>query len=60
MKQVLAANKEAKRVNNVLDEDSDTFVKNECAADKWMIIELSQVRGRAAPGLGAMFTRHFY
>ncbi|PRW56078.1 membrane -like [Chlorella sorokiniana] len=41
---VLAANKEAKKTGALLDDDSDTFLKNECrAADKWVIIELSQV-----------------
>ena len=40
---LIAANKEAKKASAVLDSDSDTFCKNECKADKWIIIELSQV-----------------
>ena len=41
--QVIAANKEAKKSSALLDSDGDTFLKNECKADKWIIIELSQV-----------------
>ena len=41
--QIIAANKEAKKTSAVLDSDGDTFLKNECKADKWLIIELSQV-----------------
>lgn len=41
--QVIAANKEAKKASAVLDSDGDTFLKNECKSDKWIIIELSQV-----------------
>lgn len=41
--QIIGANKEAKKTSAVLDSDGDTFLKNECKADKWLIIELSQV-----------------
>ena len=41
--QIVAANKEAKKPNALLDNDGDTFLKNECKADKWVILELSQV-----------------
>ncbi len=40
---VVAANKEARKASALLDSDSDTFLKNECRADKWVIIELSQL-----------------
>ena len=40
---IVAANKEARKPESVLDSDGDTFLKNECRADKWLIIELSQV-----------------
>jgi hypothetical protein len=61
---VLAANKEAKKVGALLDDDSDTYLKNECRADKWVIVELSelgkvskielaQVRGRDCTCLSA-------
>jgi len=40
---VVGANKEARKPESVLDSDGDTFLKNECKADKWLIIELSQV-----------------
>ncbi|GAB4820809.1 hypothetical protein N2152v2_007855 [Parachlorella kessleri] len=40
---VIQANKEAKKLSALLDSDSDTYVKNDCKADKWYIIELSQV-----------------
>lgn len=40
---VVAGNKEAKKLSSILDNDGDTFVKNECKADKWVIIELSQM-----------------
>lgn len=40
---VLAANKEAKRAASILDSDGDTFMRNECKSDKWLIIELPQV-----------------
>lgn len=39
----MAANKEAKKLSALLDGDSDTYVKNDCKAEKWFIIELSQV-----------------
>jgi len=39
----VASNKEAKKASAILDTDSDTFMKNECKAEKWFIIELSQV-----------------
>ena len=41
--QVLAANREARKPGAVLDGDGDTFLKNECRADKWLLLELSQV-----------------
>ena len=41
--QVVAANREAKKTGALLDSDGDTFLKNECKADKWVIVELSQV-----------------
>lgn len=31
---MLAANKEVKKPNALLDDDSDTFLKNDCRADK--------------------------
>jgi hypothetical protein len=41
---IIASNKEAKKIADALDDDSDTFLKNECKArDKWVIIELSEV-----------------
>lgn len=41
---VLAANKEAKKTGALLDDDSDTFLKNDCRAEgKWVMLELSQV-----------------
>ena len=40
---VVACNKEAKKCSAILDTDSDTFMKNDCKADKWFIVELSQV-----------------
>lgn len=40
---VLAANPEAKRPERAIDKDIDSFMKNDCSADKWLIIELSQV-----------------
>lgn len=40
---LVAANKEAKKAVAVLDIDGDTFCKNDCRADKWYIIELSQL-----------------
>ena len=40
---VVQANKEAKKLAALLDADSDTYVKNDCKADKWYIIELSQL-----------------
>lgn len=40
---VLASNQGAKRVGALLDDDSDTFMRNECKDNKWVVIELSQV-----------------
>lgn len=40
---VLAANPGAKKPSGVLDDDSDTFMRNDCRDDKWLVIELSQV-----------------
>lgn len=41
---IVACNREAKKCSAILDTDSDTFMKNDCKADKWFIVELSQVR----------------
>ena len=41
--QVVAANREARKPGAVLDADGDTFLRNECRADKWLLLELSQV-----------------
>ena len=41
--QIIAANKEAKKAGALLDSDGDTYLKNECKADKWIIVELSQL-----------------
>lgn len=40
---IVAANKDAKKPSAVLDSDSDTYLRNECKADKWLAVELSQV-----------------
>lgn len=40
---VLAANAEARRPERAIDRDIDSFMKNDCDAEKWMMIELSQV-----------------
>ena len=40
---IVAANKEAKKAASLLDDDGDTFLKNECKAEKWVIIELAQM-----------------
>lgn len=40
---VLASNHGAKRVGALLDDDSDTFMRNDCKDNKWVVIELSQV-----------------
>ena len=40
---MIAANREAKKVQALLDDDSDTYLKNDCRADKWFILELAQV-----------------
>ena len=40
---LVAANKEAKKAGAVLDSDGDTYLKNDCKADKWVLVELSQV-----------------
>ena len=39
----LASNPGAKKVSAILDDDSDTFMRNECRDDKWVVVELSQV-----------------
>eukprot|EP01023_Acetabularia_acetabulum_P007282 TRINITY_DN13115_c0_g2_i4.p1 TRINITY_DN13115_c0_g2~~TRINITY_DN13115_c0_g2_i4.p1 ORF type:complete len:744 (-),score=101.81 TRINITY_DN13115_c0_g2_i4:886-2850(-) len=39
---ILAANKEAKKIQKVIDSDLDTFMMNDCSAEKWVILELSQ------------------
>lgn len=40
---VVAANPEAKKPDKCIDSDVDSFMKNECEAKKWLIIELSQL-----------------
>lgn len=40
---VIQANKEASKLKALLDSDGDTYVKNDCKADKWFLVELSQV-----------------
>jgi hypothetical protein len=40
---VVAANPEARKPERAIDRDIDSFMKNDCDAEKWMIIELSQV-----------------
>jgi Sad1 / UNC-like C-terminal len=40
---VLAHNPGAKKVRAILDDDSDTYMRNECQDDKWVVLELSQV-----------------
>ena len=40
---VLASNQGAKRVGALLDDDSDTFMRNDCKDNKWVVLELSQV-----------------
>lgn len=40
---ILASNKEARRPDRTIDDDGESFMKNPCAASKWLIIELSQV-----------------
>lgn len=40
---VVAANKEAKKPSKALDGDVDSFLKNDCGAYKWLIVELSQL-----------------
>ncbi len=39
---IVAANKDAKKPSAILDSDSDTYLRNECKADKWLAVELSQ------------------
>lgn len=39
---VLAANKDAKGISNVLNENKDTYMISPCASDKWLVMELSQ------------------
>lgn len=41
---IVAANKEAKKPEKAIDGDDDSYMKNDCKAQKWVIIELSQVR----------------
>jgi hypothetical protein len=31
------------RASSILDNDGDTFMRTDCKADKWLIIELPQV-----------------
>ncbi|KAG7669226.1 hypothetical protein KSW81_007385 [Nannochloris sp. 'desiccata'] len=40
---VLASNPGAKKVGAILDDDTDTYMRNECQDDKWVVLELSQV-----------------
>jgi hypothetical protein len=40
---ILAYNPNAKKVGAILDDDSDTYMRNECRDDKWVVLELSQV-----------------
>lgn len=40
---VLAFNPGAKKVGAILDDDTDTYMRNECQDDKWVVLELSQV-----------------
>lgn len=40
---ILASNQGAKRVGALLDDDADTFMRNDCKDNKWVVIELSQV-----------------
>ena len=40
---VLATNAEARKPSALLDDDSDTFLRNDCKADKWTMVELSAV-----------------
>jgi len=39
----VAANKEARKPEKAIDGDDDSYMKNTCSAQKWVIIELSQV-----------------
>jgi hypothetical protein len=40
---IVAANKEARKPESILDADADTFLRNDCRAEKWVLLELSQV-----------------
>lgn len=40
---VLAFNSGAKKVGAILDDDTDTYMRNDCQDDKWVVLELSQV-----------------
>lgn len=40
---VVAANKEARKPEKAIDEDEDSFMKNDCSAQKWLILELSSL-----------------
>eukprot|EP00983_Pelagomonas_calceolata_P060872 1146559-Pelagomonas_calceolata.AAC.6 len=40
---IVAANKEAKKPEKAIDGDDDSYMKNSCSAQKWIIIELSQL-----------------
>lgn len=40
---MLATNAEARKPKALLDDDPDTFLKNDCRAEKWVMIELSAV-----------------
>lgn len=40
---VVSAHAEARKPHALLDQDGDTFMMSDCQADKWVILELSQV-----------------
>lgn len=40
---IVAANKEAKKPDRLIDGDDDSYMKNACSAPKWVIVELSQL-----------------
>lgn len=45
---IVASNKEARKPEKTIDSDDDSYMKNSCAANKWLIIELSQVRAESS------------
>lgn len=46
---VMAHNPEARRVERSIDGDEDSFMKNDCSARKWLMLELSQVSWQRVP-----------